>query len=341
MKKFLALSLSVILSFAVLSGCSSNGSSGNSAATEEAAGAGAATSASTDNVFKIGVCQLVTHDALDAAYNGFVDGLKEAGYEDGKNIAIDYNVAAGEQTNCVTIADKLVNNDSDLILAIATPAAQAAANKTQDIPILVTAVTDPASSGLVKSNELPETNVSGTSDLNPVEGQINLLLELCPDVKTVAVLYCSSEDNSKFQADLVEEYCSTLGIKVTHATVSNTNEIQSVIQSLVGKADAIYAPTDNMIADAMPTVAMVANENKLPVICGEANMVNNGGLATYGIDYYELGKLTAAQAVRILEGTQKVSEMPIEYLSEDKLEITINEDTASKLGITIPDKYKK
>lgn len=290
-----------------------------------------------EKVFKIGVNQYVTHVALDASYQGFVDALKEAGYIDGENIKIDYQNANADMSTVNTIATKLVNDNNDLILAIATPSAQATANATKDIPILVTAVTDPAGSGLVASNDAPGGNVSGTSDLNPVEDQINLLTRLIPNAKTIAILFCSSESNSKIQVELATAAAEAVGLSVVEASVSNSNEIQQVVQSLVGKVDAIYAPTDNVIASSMPTVAQVANSNNIPIICGEAGMVEKGGLATYGIDYYKLGVLTGKQAVKIIKGEAKISEMPIEYLPTEDLTFTINEEVAAQLGITIPD----
>ena len=218
---------------------------------------------------KIGVIQLVEHSALDANYKGFVDGLAEAGYVDGKNIKIDYQNAQGEQANCITIAQKLINDKDDLIFAIATPAAQAVANLTQDIPILVSSVTDPESAKLVKSNDVPGGNVTGTSDLTPCAAQMKLLKQLVPSAKTVGMLYCSSEQNSYFQIALAKKACDELGLKYIDATVSNSNEIQQVTQSLCGKVDVIYTPTDNMIAAVMALVAQVANENGIPTIVGE------------------------------------------------------------------------
>ena len=289
---------------------------------------------SKEKVLKIGVIQLVEHSALDANYKGFVDGLAEAGYVDGKNIKIDYQNAQGEQANCVTIAQKLINDHDDLIFAIATPAAQAVANLTQDIPVLISSVTDPESAKLVKSNNKPGTNVSGTSDLTPCAAQMELLKKIVPSAKTVGMLFCSSEQNSYFQIKLAEEACDKLGLKYVEATVSNSNEIQQVTQSLCGKVDVIYSPTDNMIAAGMALVAQVANENKIPTIVGEEGMVNAGGLATYGINYYELGKQTAKMAVEILRDGKKPADMPIQYL--DTCDLKVNEDTAKKLGITIP-----
>ncbi|HHX13243.1 MAG TPA: ABC transporter substrate-binding protein, partial [Clostridiales bacterium] len=218
-------------------------------------GCGTKETGSGSKVFTIGVNQLVKHAALDASYQGFVDALAEAGYKDGEKIKIDYQNAQGDQSTASTIATKLVNDNNDLILAIATPAAQAVANITKDIPILVTAVTDPAASGLVASNSAPGGNVSGTSDLTPVRRQIELLTQLAPDAVNVAVLYCSSESNSKIQADIAIEEGTALGLNIFEATVSDSNEIQQVVQSLVGNVDAIYVPTDNIISDGMATVA--------------------------------------------------------------------------------------
>ena len=288
-----------------------------------------------DDMLKIGVIQLTEHPALDATYNGFIDGLKEAGYEDGVNISVDFNSAQNDQSNCDTIATKLVNDKSDLILAIATPAAQAVANKTDTIPVLVTAVTDPESSGLVDSNEAPGGNISGTSDLTPVKEQIKLLQELLPGAKSVAVLFNSSETNSQFQAELAKAEIEAAGLTYIEATVSNTNEIQSVVQSLIGKADAIYSPTDNMIAQSMSAVSSIATENGIPCIVGEEGMVSTGGLATYGINYYNLGKQTAAQAVKILKDGTNPGDMPIEYLTNATL--MINKTIADELGLVIPE----
>ena len=313
MKKLVATLMTTALAVSLLSGCGK------------------------EEVYKIGVNQLVTHAALDASYQGFVDALADAGYVDGENIVIDYQNAQGDQSNANTIATKLVNDNNDLILAIATPSAQAVANATKDIPILITAVTDPAGSGLVATNEAPGGNVSGTSDLTPVTQQIELLTKLLPEAKTIAILYCSSESNSKIQADMAIAAAEAAGLTAIEATVSNSNEIQQVVQSLVGKVDAIYAPTDNIIAAGMPTVAMVANDNNLPVICGEAGMVDAGGLATYGIDYYELGRMTGEQAVKIIKGEATTDSMPIGYLPSEQCELTINEEVAAKLGITIPE----
>lgn len=288
----------------------------------------AATGENADGtVYKIGVLQYVQHAALDAANEGFFAALDDAGiaYE------ADQQNAAGEAASCDTIADTLVNNGSDLILAIATPAAQAVAGKTSDIPVILTAVTDPAESGLVEDNNAPGGNVTGTSDLTPVKEQMDLLKEILPDTKTVGILYCSAEANSVLQADMAKEALDKLGIAYEDYTVSSSNEIQTVVESAVGKVDALYAPTDNMIAAGMATVAMIANENGLPIICGEEGMVNEGGLATYGINYYELGYLAGQQAIEILTNGASPAETPIGYLAAENCELKVNEDTIAAL----------
>ncbi len=336
MKKVYGLLMAgAMLLSVVLTGCGGAASSSSQVqSTSQAQSQSTAPAQSTDKTFKIGVLQLVAHPALDAAYQGFVDGLKAAGYEDGKNITLDYQNAQGEQSNCPTIASKLVNDQNDLILAIATPAAQAVANATTEIPIVITAVTDPANANLVKSNEKPETNVTGTSDLSPVKEQIDLMLKLVPDAKKIGFLYTSSEANSAFQVGLAREAAEAKGLETQDFTISSTNELQSVVTSMVGKVDAVYIPTDNLVANAMSTVATIAIDNKIPLIVGETGMVDNGGLASYSIDYYKLGQMTAEQAVLILEGKEKPQEMPIRYQTEFAL--NVNEKTAEALGITIP-----
>ncbi|WP_320983606.1 ABC transporter substrate-binding protein [Enterocloster bolteae] len=281
--------------------------------------------------YKIGVLQLVQHTALDAANDGFIAALDDAGiaYE------VDQQNASGDQSACQTVASKFANEKKDLILAIATPAAQAMVGAVEDTPVLITAVTDPAESGLVDTNEKPGANVTGTSDLTPVKEQIDLLKQLVPEAKTVGVLYCSAESNSKIQADMAKEAIAAAGMESKEYTVSSSNEIQTVVQSMVGAVDAVYAPTDNVIAAGMATVGMVAGDNNLPVICGEAGMVQNGGLATYGIDYYQLGYMTGQQAVKILTEGASPADMPIEYLPAEKCELTVNEETAQTLGIDV------
>lgn len=287
-------------------------------------------------ILKIGVIQLIKHDALDRTYEGFVDGLAELGYVDGENIEIEYQVAAGDQSNCLSIAESMVNDDKDLIFAIATPAAQAAASKTSDIPILISAVTDPAGSGLVASNEEPGRNVSGTSDLTPVGSQMEMLTQIFPGAKKVAVLYCTTESNSEIQLGLAKEAAAKLNLEVVEASVSSSNEIQQMVASLSRKVDVIYAPTDNTISAGMDTVSMVATQEGIPVICGEAGMVKAGGTATLGLDYYDLGIATAKQAIRILVDGEDITKMPIEYAQDETLKYAVNTAIVDQLSIAIP-----
>lgn len=307
------------------------GTTADAAAAESADGAQAADGASGDKVFQIGIVQLTQHPALDSAHQGFLAALDEAGVK----YELDDQNASGDQSACQTIASKFANDDKDLILAIATPAAQAMSGAETETPILITAVTDPAESGLVESNEKPGGNVTGTSDLTPVKEQIDLLKQILPEAKTIGILYCSAESNSEIQAQIARDAIKAAGMESKDFTVSSSNEIQTVVQSMAGKVDAIYAPTDNTIAAGMPTVSMVATEKGLPVICGESGMVESGGLATYGIDYYQLGYMTGQQAVRILTEGVSPADMPIEYQAIDKCELTVNEDTAKDLGIDV------
>lgn len=292
--------------------------------TDNAAEAGETADGET---YKIGVIQYTQHPALDASNEGFFAALDEAGIK----YEADQQNAAGEAASCDTIADTLVNNGNDLIFAIATPAAQSVAGKTTEIPIVLTAVTDPAESGLVDSNDAPGGNVTGTSDLTPIKEQMDLLMEILPETKTVGILYCSAEPNSVLQADMAKKALTDLGVGYADYTVSSSNEIQTVVESAVGKVDALYAPTDNLIASGMATVSMVANENGLPLICGEEGMVNEGGLATYGINYFELGYLAGQQAVEILTNGASPAETPIGYLAAENCALAVNDDTIEAL----------
>lgn len=305
------------------------------------AGCGSDQSASTSSgkTYKVGIVQLVEHNALDAANKGFVDGLKERGFEEGKNITFDKQNAQADQSNLQNIAQRFVSGKMDLICAIATPAAQTVANATKDIPIVGTAITDYVGAKLAASNDKPGANVTGTSDMNPIKEQIDLLLKIKPDAKTIGVIYCSSEVNSEVQVKAMQEYAESKGLAVKVATISTVNDIQQAAQSLVGSVDAFYEPTDNVIASAMPTLVAITDAAKLPIICGEPNMVKAGGLATYGIDYYKLGVQTGHMAADILEGKSKPADMSIERAKD--LKITVNKADAARLGITIPEDVLK
>ena len=290
---------------------------------------------------KIGVVQLVEHNALNAANSGFIKGLQERGFEEGKNITVDQQNAQADQSNLQNIAQRFVSNKVDLVLAIATPAAQTMANATKDIPIVGTAITDYESAKLVKSDKQPGGNVTGTSDMNPIKDQIDLLRRLCPEAKTIGCIYCSSEINSELQAKQMREYAESLGMKVEVATISTVNDIQQAAQSLVGKVDVFYEPTDNVVASAVPTLVAITDPAKKPIIVGEPNMVKSGALATYGVDYYKLGVQTGYMAADILEGKSKPADMPIETAKSADLKIIVNKKNAQTLGVTIPEDILK
>jgi putative ABC transport system substrate-binding protein len=263
-----------------------------------------------------------------------VDQLSADGFVQGQNLTIDFQNAQADQSNCSTIANKFKNESLDLVLAIATPAAQAVANVISDIPVLFTAVTDPVSAKLVNSVTAPGTNCTGTSDMNPVADQLKMLMQVCPNVKNLGVFYTSSEPNSVEQAGLVKTEGAKLGLTVTDYTISASNEITQVLNSMVGKVDAIYLPTDNTIAAAIPTVLTVTEPNKIPVLAGEDNMVANGATMSLGIDYYKLGQQTGTMAAKVLAGQAQPQTMPVEYQSS--YAYAINTKDATAIGLTVP-----
>ena len=287
----------------------------------------------------VGIVQLVEHAALDAANKGFVEGLASKGYKEGQNIAYDRQNAQADQSNLQNIAHRFVNNKVNLICAIATPAAQTVANVTSDIPIVATAVTDYKTAKLVKDNAKPGTNVTGTTDMNPVEQQLDLLLKLVPNAKSVGTIYCSSEVNSQLQIEILKKAAAAKGVTVKEATVSNVNDIQQAARSLVGKVQAIYVPTDNVLASAMPTLVSVTEEAKLPVICGEGGMVKAGGLATLGVDYYKLGFQAGEMAADILSGKSKPADMAIPAQMAFKAMVNLKE--AETIGLKVPEDVLK
>ena len=263
----------------------------------------------------IGVVQFVQHEALDRANQGFVDALKDNGFVDGENIRLDQQNANADSSTLATIADSFIAQKVDLALAIATPAAQMMMGKTETIPILGTAITDYVEAKLAKSNEEPGYNVSGTTDMNPIVQQIELLKTLVPGAQTVGLLYTGSEDNSVLQARIAVEAIEALGMKWVEVKVNNSNDVQQAAQSLADQCDVLYVPTDNVAASAMPIIAEVMTEKKIPIICGESGMVRAGGTATLGINYYNLGYQTGLMAIEVLGGAD-VSTMPIQAQTE-------------------------
>lgn len=333
-KVFRIIAVLMVISVTALSlaacGAGNTGKSGSSTGGNDSGSNGG----DTGKVIEIGIVQIVEHPSLNTIRDNFIERLAEKGYVDGKNIRIDYQNAQNEQTNLNTICQKFKADKKDLVVAIATPSAMAAAGALTDTPVLFSACTDPVGSGLVKSLDKPGGNVTGTSDAVSAKKIMELAMRITPGIKTIGALYNSSESNSISVVNELKEYASENGLEVIEATVTNTSEVQQAAQSLASKVDAIFSPIDNTVAAAMPIVSQVAQTAKVPVYVGADSMVADGGLATYGINYVELGRETADMAIEIING-KNPGEMPVRMMSE--VEIYVNKKTAEAIGITLPE----
>lgn len=295
---------------------------------------GAAGCESKEDVVTIGINQFVVHEALDASRQGFLDVLKENGYIEGENIEIDYKNAQGEQPTALTIAQDFSNSKKDLIFAIATPSAQASYNATKEIPIVITAVTDPVDAGIAESFEASGTNVTGTSDGVPIGPQLDVLKKVLPDAKTIGVIYNTSEANSIYQVEALKIEAEKQGFTLKEVGITNLSDVNSVLPTALEDIDVLYTPTDNTVASAYAIIIKLATEQNVPVFCAEDAGVNVGGLISAGLDYYELGRETGFIAIEVLEG-KNPKDLPISTMKNPV--IVVNEDTALKLGITIPE----
>ena len=290
-----------------------------------------------EKVFQIGIVQLAEHPALDEATRGFKEFLTE---KLGDKVQFNVQNAQGEQTNCTTIVNQFVSSKVDLIMANATNAVKAAREATSDIPVVGTSVTDYVFSGLVASNEAPGANVTGASDMNPVNVQVQLMKTLCPEVKTVGIVINSGEENSAIQAEEAKTAFEAEGFTVKIYSVADTNEIQTVVTAACNEVDAFYEPTDNLIAANVPTMSNITTAAGKPVICGEGGMCESGFLATYAISYYELGRAAGEQAFNILVNGADPATTPIFFFDVSQLTLVVNEQNAAELGITIPEELK-
>jgi putative ABC transport system substrate-binding protein len=304
--------------------------------TDETAESDAADTGSTDGqTYKIGICQLVQHDALDAATQGFEDALTE---KLGDAVTFDLQNASGESANCATIVNGFVSDNVDLILANATAPLQAAASATDTIPILGTSITDYATALDISDwTGTVGTNISGTSDLAPLDQQAAMIQELFPDAKTVGLFYCSSEANSVYQCDEMENYLADLGYETVRYTFNDTNDVTSVAQSAADSVDVLYIPTDNTAASNTEAIANVVIPAELPVIAGEEGICQGCGVATLSISYYDIGYKSGEMAYEILVNGADVSTMAVEYAPTVTKEY--NAANCETLGITIPDDY--
>ena len=290
---------------------------------------------SADDTYTVGICQLVQHPALDAATQGFKDALTEAL---GDKVKFEEGNASNDSANCATIVNGFVSGGVDLILANATPALQAAASATDSIPVLGTAVTEyGVALSIDNFNGTVGNNISGTSDLAPLDQQADMITELFPDAKNVGILYCSGEPNSVYQAKVVKDCLEKKNIKVEVYTFADSNDVSTVTSSACANSDVIYIPTDNTAASCTEAISAVALPAGVPIVAGEEGICKGCGVATLSIDYYELGRTTGQMAVKILKGEANVSEMPIEYYPNPVKKY--NADIASELNITSPEGY--
>ena len=317
MKKLTKLTALLMTAAMVMTGC----------------GGGSEEAASADAKYTVGIIQQMEHAALDAATQGFRDKLTELL---GDDVAFDYQNAQGEQTNCTTIATKFISDGVDLIMANATTALQSAYAATADIPIVGTSVTDYVTAGVVDSNEAPGRNVTGVSDLSSIDAQIDVLLQFCAEDTKVAVVYCSAEPNSIYQAELAEAYLKSLGRDYAVYTVADSNEIQAVLTNAVGECGAVYIPTDNTLANNMEIVKNVTVPAGVPSFAGAEQMCVEGALSTLSISYYDLGVRAGEMAYEILVNGANPAEMPVEFVSEG-ITPKYNADIAAALGVTVPE----
>ena len=286
--------------------------------------------------YKVGVVQLVQHGSLDEANAGMIAGLADNGFVEGENLVVKQENAQNDQSNLQSIAQAFIADEVDLILAIATPAAQVMAANTEEIPIVGTAITSFEGAGLVESDDAPGYNVTGTNDMNPVEEQVNLLLQLKPDAKVIGTIYTAAEVNSQIQVDLLDKVAAAKGLTVEKRTIQNVNDIQQAAQSLVGVADALWLPTDNNVASAMPNVVGVTDPAGIITITGEESMTVAGGTATYSFSYYDIGYNAGVMAAQILKGEADPATLPVQSPKAEDLTAIINTDAVELLGLEVP-----
>lgn len=321
MKRTLSLTAAAAASALVLTACGSGDGDGQSEGPQE---------------ISVGVAQFVEHPSLDAAREGFVSALEEGGYTEGDNLTLDVQNASGDQATATNIASNFASADNDLILGIATPTAQSLAQAVTDKPVLFTAVTDPVDAGLVDSMDAPGANITGTTDMNPVDEQIKLIKQFDPDAKSVGIIYSSGETNSQVQVEEAKKAAEAEGLSVEEKTVTTTAEVAQAAESF--DTDSIYVPTDNKVVAGLEAVVGAAESKKIPLIVGEGDSVDRGGLATQGISYEELGKQTGEMALRILNEDADPAEMAVE--SQNETQLIINAKAAEAMGIEIPQELR-
>jgi putative ABC transport system substrate-binding protein len=340
LNKVLALVLAGVMTLA-LAACGGGAGAGSAAdaaaSTADAAASAAASAVDSDKTYTVGICQLVQHPALDAATKGFKDALTE---KLGDKVTFDEQNAAGDSPTCTTICTGFVSSKVDLIMANATPALTAAASATDSIPILGTSVTDYGSALDIKDwTGTTGKNISGTTDLAPLDEQAKMVKELCPEAKNAGILYCSAEANSKYQATEVKKQLEDLGLTVTEYTFADSNDVASVTQSACDANDVLYVPTDNTAASCAEAINNVATPAKTPIIAGEEGICQGCGIATLSIDYYDLGKATGEMAYEVLVNGADISTMEVQ--TAPQFTYKYMKDRCAELGITVPDTYEE
>ena len=296
---------------------------------DEGDGGGASASPQAQ-AYKIGITQIVTHPALDAAVAGFKQGLAEKGFA---NVTYDDQNAEGDMATASSIAQKFASEGLDLILGVATPTTQAVVKADKTTPIVFTAVTDPVGAGLVTDPKAPTGNVTGVSDLLPMQPHLDLIKQVVPDVKKVGVLYNAGESNSQYLIAEEKKAAQAMGIEIVEATASNSSEVKAAADSLVGRVDAISVLTDNTVVSALESVVKVCQQNDIPLIAGDTDSVKRGAVAAYAFDYKDLGVQAGYMAAEILSGTP-ISQIPVQYAN--KLQLSVNPAAAKAMGITLP-----
>ncbi len=360
-KKLLAIVLGTCLTAAMLTGCGSSSAADSGAAetaaaeetaeaTEDAAeDADAAEStdaeadteaaATVEGSYTIGINQFAEHGSLDNCREGFLEGLKESGFVEGENLTVKYNNAAADMSTTQQISENFVSDKVDLICAIATPSAQASYNAAMSagIPVIYTAVTDPATAELADADGNPVGEITGTSDILPVEAQLKMIREILPDAKTIGILYTLSEANSEYSISIYEDLAEKYGFTIETSGITNTSEVQLAASNLLEKVDCITNLTDNTVVSALPTILALANDKNIPVFGSEIEQVKLGCVAAEGLDYYQLGIDTGKMAAKVLSGEAKASELPFETISESSL--YVNTKAAADLGIELSDDF--
>lgn len=287
---------------------------------------------------KLGVLQLLSHPALDEIYRGLIEELARQGYKNGENLEIDFQNAQGDQSNLAAMSEKIVENRNDIIVGITTPATLSLANVTKEIPIVMGGITYPVEAGIIEEENRPGNNITGVSDRTPIKEQLELMREILPDLKKLGVLYTSSEDNSVKQVEEVKKAADELKLNLKIASVSSTNDVQQVTESLASEVEAIFIPIDNTIASTMQTVVKVADEFKVGVFPSADTMVADGGVLGLGVDQYQIGVKTAEVVIEIINGANP-AETPIRLANQGI--IYLNENKAENLGIKIPANIKE